>query len=91
MKLYFTNKFLGDIDNINVEGSWMYGEIFPTINMGEFQDFFTGIVDESNLEEHKYSEMLEDKNWFILDDKNNKKEIYIPAIYSDNEISWRWR
>lgn len=48
--------------------------------------------EESNLEEEKYNEeMLDDKNWFNLNDENNKKEIYIPAIYSSNEISWRWR
>ncbi|MER2262076.1 MAG: hypothetical protein ABS934_08665 [Psychrobacillus sp.] len=91
MKLYFLNESLGEIDII--EGLYMYGEIIPSINMEKFHDFFSGIMDEeSNLEEEKYNEeMLDDKNWFNLNDENNKKEIYILAIYSSNEISWRWR
>ena len=75
----------------------MYDESIATIKIGEFHKLLARIVEESNLEvlevleEDKYSEMLDDKNWFILDDENNKKGIYIPAIYSNGEISWRWR
>ncbi|MCM3587347.1 hypothetical protein M3182_16540 [Mesobacillus maritimus] len=93
MKLYFLEECLGEIENISVEGMWMNGEIVPNKNMEKFNDFFAGIVDEeSDFEEVNFSaEWLDDRNWFAIDDKNSKKGIYIPAVYPDREISWRWR
>ncbi len=93
MKLYFLDEFLGDIQNINVEGMWINAEFTPSKNMEKFNDFFAAIVDEgNNFDEVYYSEeWLDDSNWFVIDDENRKKSIYIPAIYPDGEINWRWR
>lgn len=93
MKLYFLNEYLGDIGNISVEGMWINAEIIPSKNTEKFNDFFAGIVDEENdFKEGSYSEeWLDDGNWFIIDDENRKRGIYIPAVYSDREINWRWR
>ncbi|WP_397537134.1 hypothetical protein [Rummeliibacillus pycnus] len=93
MKLYFLNEFLGKIGNISVDGMWINAEIVPSKNMEKFYGFFAGIVDEENgIEEDSYSEeWLDDSNWFIIDDENRKKGIYIPAVYPDREINWRWR
>lgn len=54
---------------------------------------FFAIVDEENdFEETNYrDEWLDDNNWYIIDNENEKKGIYIPAVYPDGEISWRWR
>ncbi|MFJ7934411.1 hypothetical protein [Sporosarcina sp. NPDC096371] len=93
MKLYFLNEFLGDISNINVDGMWINAEMIPSKNMEKFNVFFAAIVDEENdFDEANYSEeWLDDSNWLIIDDKNRKKGIYIPAVYPDDEIIWRWR
>lgn len=93
MKLYFLNEFLGDICNISVEGMWINAKITPSENIDKFIDFFTAIVDEKNdFDETNYNEeWLDDSNWHIIDNENRKKGIYIPAVYPDREINWRWR
>ncbi|MFJ5771357.1 hypothetical protein [Psychrobacillus sp. NPDC093180] len=78
---------------MNVEGTWIYAEISPSKNMKKFQSFFTAIINEENdFDEACFSpEWLDDSNWFIVDDENRKKGIYIPAVYPNDEINWRWR
>jgi len=50
------------------------------------------VDEESDFEEANYNEeWLEDNNWFIIDDQNEKRGIYIPAIYRDREMNWGWR
>lgn len=37
-------------------------------------------------------ELIDDDNWFIVDDKQKRVGISLPGIYEDdNEINWRWR
>ncbi|ALM29135.1 hypothetical protein [Bacillus altitudinis] len=93
MKLYFLNEFLGDIRDINVDGMWVNGEITPSNNIVKFNDFFAALVDEENdfVETNYNDEWLDDNNWYIIDDENKRRGIYIPAVYPDREISWRWR
>ncbi|MFJ8460836.1 hypothetical protein ACIQ57_17080 [Lysinibacillus xylanilyticus] len=93
MKLYFLNECLGEIGDINVEGSWINGRIIFNKNTKKFMNFFEAIVDEENefVEENFCEEWLDDSNWYILDEENRKKEIYIPAVYLDGDIYWRWR
>lgn len=92
LKLYFSNEFLGKISDISIDGMWINAEITPSKNMEKFNDFFAAIVDEENdFEESDYSkEWLDDSNWYIMDG-NKIKGIYIPAVYPDKEINWRWR
>lgn len=33
MKLYFKEEYLGDIQDANREGAWVYGTLKPTANM----------------------------------------------------------
>jgi len=93
VKLYFLNEFLGDIRDINVDGMWVNGEITPSNNIVKFNDFFAALVDEENdfVETNYNDEWLDDNNWYIIDDENKRRGIYIPAVYPDREISWRWR
>ncbi|WP_242175287.1 hypothetical protein [Priestia koreensis] len=93
LKLYFLNEFLGDIRNINIDGMWINAEIIASKNIDKFDDFFLAIVDEeNNFEETNYNEeWLDDSNWYVIDDENKRKGIYIPAVYPDREINWRWR
>lgn len=93
LRLYFLNEFLGDIRNISFEGMWINAEITSSKNIDKFNDFFAAIVDEDNdFDETNYNEeWLEDSNWHIVDNENRKKGIYIPAVYPDGKINWRWR
>lgn len=93
MKLYFLNEFLGDIRDINVDGMWVNGEITPSNNIDKFSDFFAALVDDENdfVETNFNEEWLDDNNWYIINDENKRRGIYIPAVYPDREISWRWR
>ena len=65
----------------------------PSNNIDKFNDFFAALVDEENdfVEANFNEEWLEDNNWYIIDDENKRRGIYIPAVYPDREISWRWR
>ena len=93
LKLYFLNEFLGDISNIGIEGMWITAEITPSKNIVKFNDFFAAIIEEENdFEETNYNEeWLDDRNWYIFDKEYRRKGIYIPAIYPDWKIHWRWR
>ncbi|QOK29872.1 hypothetical protein IIE26_27480 (plasmid) [Cytobacillus oceanisediminis] len=93
MKLYYSNEFLGDIFNMSVEGMWVNAKITPSKDIDKFKKFFAAIVDEDNeFEEDNYNEeWVDDNNWYIVDTENRKKGIYLPAVYPDGEISWRWR
>nr|WP_205831390.1 hypothetical protein [Bacillus altitudinis] len=72
---------------------WVNGEITPSNNIVKFNDFFAALVDEENdfVETNYNDEWLDDNNWYIIDDENKRRGIYIPAVYPDREISWRWR
>lgn len=93
MKLYFLDEFLGDIRNITAEGTWMNAEISPSTTMNKFKNFFAAMIDEENdFEETNFNEeWLDYNNWYIIDNQNRKRGIYIPAVFLDGEISWRWR
>lgn len=35
--------------------------------------------------------LLDDDNWFIIDDEKKRVGISLPGIYEeDNQINWRW-
>jgi hypothetical protein len=93
MLLYFKDECLGKIQDIQVEGTWVYGQYIPNENMIKYDAFFKALVDEEvEFDERAYdTEWVQDKNWFIVDESNNKRGIYLPAVYEDGEINWRWR
>ncbi|MBD8025674.1 hypothetical protein H9636_03295 [Ureibacillus sp. Re31] len=51
--------------------------------------FFAAIVaEEADFEESNFNEeWLDDSNWYIFDNENRKKGIYIPAVYPDRELT----
>lgn len=93
MKLYCINEFLGDISSVTVDGMWITGMITAAEAMEKFKKFFAALVDEENdFNKANYpKQWLEDHNWFMVDKDNKKKGIYIPAVYPDGEICWKWR
>ncbi|MEW4023036.1 hypothetical protein AB4Y69_04830 [Bacillus sp. YAF8] len=94
MFLYYQNECLGKIEGVAVEGPWAYGKITPNDKMENFKDFFRAVVDEDDpFAIEKFDDnLLDDDNWFIVDDEHKKVGISLPGIYEeDNEINWRWR
>ncbi|MFB9989729.1 hypothetical protein [Bacillus benzoevorans] len=93
LKLYFINECLGEVQNINIDGVWVNGKIKPNKNLGKFIDFFEGVIEEESkfVAENFNTAWLDDRNWFIVDGDNKKKEIHLPAVYPDGDINWKWR
>ncbi|USK79415.1 hypothetical protein LHV56_21680 [Peribacillus frigoritolerans] len=93
MFLYFRNECLGEIQNDNKEGVWFYGSIIANENIIKYKDFLTALVnEEKEFKEGSFNEeWLNDDNWFIVDEHQNKKGIYLQAIHEDGEINWRYR
>ncbi|MGE7593542.1 hypothetical protein ACQKM1_08490 [Peribacillus frigoritolerans] len=93
MFLYFRNECLGEIQNDYKEGLWFYGSIIANENIKKYKDFLAALVNEENeFKEDSFNEdWLNDDNWFIIDEHQNKKGIYLPAIHEDGEINWRYR
>ncbi|MDM5312612.1 hypothetical protein [Peribacillus frigoritolerans] len=93
MFLYFRNECLSEIQNDNKEGVWFYGSIIANENIIKYKDFLTALVnEEKKFKEGSFNEeWLNDDNWFIVDEHQNKKGIYLPAIHEDGEINWRYR
>lgn len=56
--------------------------------MDKFNEFFATVVDEENeFEKANYNdERLNHCNWYIIDDENKKKALYIPAAYLGMKI-----
>ena len=48
MFLYFQDECLGEIQDINTEGMWMYGKLIPNQNIVKFKEFFKALMDEEN-------------------------------------------
>ncbi|MEK3644426.1 hypothetical protein [Aeribacillus sp. FSL M8-0235] len=48
MFLYFQDECLGEIQDINTEGMWMYDKLIPNQNIVKFKEFFKALTDEEN-------------------------------------------
>ncbi|UQZ41384.1 hypothetical protein [Bacillus subtilis] len=94
MYLYYQDECLGKIEGTTIEGPWAYGKIIPNEKMEKFKDFFRAVVDEDDPSaiEKFDDDLIDDDNWFIVDDEQKRVGISLPGIYeNDNEINWRWR
>lgn len=93
MRLYFIDECLGEVQNVIIDGMSVNGKIKPSKNIDKFIDFFEVIIEEEIqfVEANYNAEWLDDRNWFIIDEHNIKKDIYMPAVYPDGDINWRWR
>jgi len=93
MKLYFQEEYLGDIQDANREGAWVYGKLKPTANIEKYKTFLEALTNENHeFEEDQFdAEWLDESNWFIADEQGNKEGFEIPAVYPDGDINWRWR
>ena len=91
MELLFHDKVIGYIDFLSKEDFWIYGKIFLNKNAQNYIDFFSAIVCEEGFDETKFDSMLlEDKNWSIRIE-GKLKGIFLPAIYENGDIAFRYR
>lgn len=91
MKLIFKGEVLGSIINITRENSLQYGILKANGNYRKYIDFFNNLVCEDGFDESKFDdELLNDANWSVICDKD-EFGIYIPAIYNNEDIEFRYR
>ncbi|MBI6871351.1 hypothetical protein [Clostridium aciditolerans] len=91
MELLFKDTVIGTISGLNNEDSWVHGIFEANEAFNQYKEFFRAIVCEEGFEESKFNcELLNDENWSISK-KGSIAGIYIPAIYEDGDISFRYR
>lgn len=91
MELLFKDNIIGYIKDIYTEDYWIHGLFEKTDKFKNYSEFFKGIVCEDGFDESKFdSELLDDNNWSV-NDNGKGAGIYIPAIYEDGDISFRYR
>lgn len=91
MELLFKDNIIGYIKDIYTEDYWVHGLFKKTDKFKNYSEFFKSIVCEDGFDESKFdSELLDDDNWSV-NDNGKVVGIYIPAIYEDGDISFRYR
>lgn len=91
MELLFKEKVIGAIDSLSKEDFWTYGKITLNENAGSYTDFFSAVVCEDGFDETKFDRaLLEDENWSIRAG-GKVKGIFLPAIYENGDIAFRYR
>ena len=93
MKLLFQKTCLGEIDDLFFDQPEVHGSFRPASGIDDFQRLFRWMVDEDNSSKEPPfdDELLNDDNWFVIDDAGQKRGITLPGVYDDGEIIWRWR
>ena len=92
MELIYKKEILGEIKDLTREDFWVYGKVVPSELFSKYKQCFNLLISEENtIDERLYGDdFFNDENWFIKEDGELKK-INIPAVYPDNEISFRFR
>ncbi len=91
MEILFKKETIGKIENTYREDYWVHGNFIPYISYLKYKDFLDAVVCEDGMDETQFDKaLLDEKNWFIVD-RDELKEIWIPAIYADGDISIRYR
>ncbi|MFP7473441.1 pre-toxin TG domain-containing protein [Niallia taxi] len=69
MKLYFKEEYLGDIQDVNKEGAWLYGTFKPIANIEKYKTLLEALTNEvREFEEDQVdSEWLDENNWLRRD------------------------
>lgn len=94
MKLFWKDKYLGLITEVSGDFPWMNGTFQPHEINEDIFDFFNFMIDEDKgFAEPPFSDdLLDESNWSILTDSEERKGISIPAVHLDDKtIDWRWR
>lgn len=91
MELLFKESVIGNIGIISRENNWVHGVFKQNNSFCNYVDLFKAIICEDRFDETQFDgELMKDNNWNV-NDNGNIKGIYIPAIYDDGDISFRYR
>lgn len=91
MELLFKKNVIGNIDIRSKENQWVHGVFTQNDNFYHYEDFFKAIVCEDGFDEMQFDgELMKDNHWNV-NDNGNIMGIYIPAIYDDGDIFFRYR
>ncbi|MDS0525032.1 hypothetical protein NNC19_05010 [Clostridium sp. SHJSY1] len=92
MEILFKDTPIGKTIKTSGEQRWVYGEFEPYDNFEQYRELFKAIVCEDGFDLEEFdSELLDENNWFIINENQETKGIEIPAIYEDGDIAFRYR
>ncbi|MCR9234840.1 MAG: hypothetical protein NXI29_27925 [bacterium] len=93
LKLLFCGKETGHISDIGQDGPEMWATFEPNNNATPLLPMWQFITDEKNfdIDPPFPPEFLDDGSWMIEDEEGERRPIFLPAVYDDGTISWRWR
>jgi hypothetical protein len=93
MRLFYQDEELGTIQEVVGEQPWMSGTFVASPNVDRYRGFFGWMVDEDNggKEPPFDASLLDENNWFIVEDSGRRRGIGLPAVHPDGLIMWRWR
>ena len=93
MKLVFCEIDVGTISDVGQDGPEVWATFKPNTNADPLLEMWKFITDESNYDVDPPfpEEYLDDESWHVEDEEGTKCPIFLPAVYNDGAISWRWR
>ncbi|MEL6106322.1 MAG: hypothetical protein AAFU85_09810 [Planctomycetota bacterium] len=93
MKLLFCDTDVGTITDAGHDGPEVWASYVPNSNAEPLQEMWKFITDEDNFDKDPPfpDEYLDDESWSIEQEDGQRRSIYLPAVYEDGAISWRWR
>ena len=91
MEIRFRTEIIGQMTNPYREDYWIHGRFAPADGYYKYFDFFEALVCEDGMDESRFDqELFNENNWFVADE-NGLHGIWFPAIYTDGDISIRYR
>ncbi len=93
MKLLFCDEVVGTVDNIGQDGPEVWASFQPNDRATPLLNMWQFITNEDNYDtDPPFPEQyLDDRSWCVEDEDGTRRGVFLPAIYSDGAISWRWR
>lgn len=93
--LLWKKRELGEVTDLSADQPIMWGKLQPGSGLNnQFRELFAFIVDEEQMgvEPPFAAELLDDDNWWLVDERGHRWGISLPGVYlDDNTIGWRWR
>jgi hypothetical protein len=93
--LRWKRRELGEVTDLSVDQPTMCGRFQPGPGLTKrFRELFAFITDEDRMGEEPpfAAELLDDDNWWLVDEQGRRWGISLPGVHQDdNIIGWRWR
>lgn len=90
-KLYRFETLIGTVRDIGTDWPLWIGHIELTAAFEPYRLEFQRLTNEDD--EKRFDNVTEEqeKNWYLEDIDGNREQIFMPAIYEDdNSVCWRW-